>query len=88
MFEGKLWDIYIHESIVAIGLARFGSRSHRSKEADVGYKPYFRGLEEDWPSFVIEVGVLESHANLRANVAYWLTYSDGKTHIVILLNIN
>jgi hypothetical protein len=27
-------------------------------------------------------------ANLYANVTYWLTYSDGKTHIMILLSIN
>jgi hypothetical protein len=54
----------------------------------VGYKPYFHGLEEDWPSFVIEVGVSKSHVNLHVDAAYWVTYSDGKTHIVILLNIN
>jgi len=54
----------------------------------VGYKPYFCGLEEDWSSFVIEVGVSKSHVNLRADAAYWLTYRDGKTHIVILLSIN
>jgi hypothetical protein len=44
----------------------------------VGYKPYFHGLEEDWPTFVNEVGVSKSHVNLCADVAYWLTYSDGK----------
>jgi hypothetical protein len=90
MFEGKLQDLHIHESILAIGSARFGSRSCGSKEVDVGYKLYFRGLEIDWPSFVTEFGVSESHANanLRANATYWLTYSDGKTHIVILLTIN
>ncbi len=88
MFEGKLWDLHIHESIVAIGSARFGSHSRRSKEGDVDYKPYFHGLEEDWPSFVIGVVVLNSHANFRADAAHWFTYSDGKTHIVILLSIN
>ncbi len=54
----------------------------------MGYKLYFHGLEKDWPSFVIEFGVSESHANLHANATYWLTYSDGKTHIVILSRIN
>ncbi|CAM6010251.1 unnamed protein product [Sphagnum balticum] len=88
MFKGKLQDLHIHESIVAIGLARFGIHSGRSKEANVGYKPYFHGLEEDWPSFEIEVGVSKSHANLCADAAYWLTYSDGKIHIVSLLSIN
>jgi hypothetical protein len=57
MFEGKSQNLHIHESIVAIGSTRFGSRSSISMEANVGYKPYFHGLEEDWPSFVIEVGV-------------------------------
>jgi hypothetical protein len=73
MFEGKLQDLHIHESIVAIGSTRFGSHSRRSKEGDVGYKPYFHGLEEDWPSFVIGVVVLNSHANFRADVAHWFT---------------
>jgi hypothetical protein len=88
MFEGKLRYLHIQESIVAIGSARFGSHSRRSKEVDVSYKPYFHGLEEDWPSFVIGVGVLNSHANFRVDAAHWFTYNDGKTHIVILLSIN
>ncbi|CAK9276457.1 unnamed protein product [Sphagnum jensenii] len=40
MFEGKLWDLHIHESIVAIGSARFGSHSRRSKEGDSDGKKF------------------------------------------------
>ncbi len=45
-------------------------------------------MEEDWPSFVIEVGVSESLAMLRSDAAFWITSSDGRTRIVIVLSIN
>jgi hypothetical protein len=45
-------------------------------------------MEDEWPSFVIEVGVSESLAMLRRDAAFWITNSDGKTRIVILLSID
>jgi len=43
---------------------------------------------DDWSSFVIEVGVLESLAMLRRDAAFWITNSDGRTRIVIVLSFN
>jgi hypothetical protein len=88
MFDLKLLDLHVCRSILAIGSARFGCPSNKSKEIDVNYKPHSCGLEDDWPSFVIEVGVSRSYAMLRADVAHWLTNNNGKTWIVILLSIN
>jgi hypothetical protein len=43
---------------------------------------------DDWPSFVIEVGVSESLAMLRRDAAFWISNSDGRTRIVIVLSVN
>jgi hypothetical protein len=45
-------------------------------------------MVDEWPSFVIEVGVSESLAMLRSDAAFWITKSDGRTRIVIVLSIN
>jgi len=43
---------------------------------------------DNWRSFVVEVGVSESLAMLRRDVAFWITNSDGRTHIVLVLSVN
>jgi len=88
MFDVKLGLLDVRESLAATGSGRFGRRGGRSKEADVGYKPISRDMEDEWPSFVIEVGVSESLAMLRRDAAFWITNNDGRTHIVIVLSIN
>jgi hypothetical protein len=88
MFDMKLVLLGVHASLLATGSARFGGRGGRSKEADIGYKPCSREMEDDWPSFVIEVGVSESLAMLRSDAAFWITNSDGRTRIVIVLSVN
>lgn len=81
MFEAK--------SLLPTGSTRCGRRGGRSKEADVSYTPLSRPLEDDaWPSLVIEVGVPESLAMLRSDAAFWITNSDGRTRIVIVLSVN
>ncbi|CAN5973238.1 unnamed protein product [Sphagnum jensenii] len=45
-------------------------------------------MEDEWPSFVIEVGDSESLAMLRGDAAFWITNSDQRTRIVIVLSIN
>jgi hypothetical protein len=86
MFDMKL--LGVRTSIVATGSGRFGRPAGKSKEAGIGYKPCSRDMEDEWPSFVIEVGVSESLAMLRRDAAFWITNSDGKTRIVILLSID
>jgi hypothetical protein len=88
MFHEKFFRLGVCASLVATGCGRFGRRGGRSKEADVGYKPISRHMVDEWPSFVIEVGVSESLAMLRSDAAFWITKSDGRTRIVIVLSIN
>jgi hypothetical protein len=88
MFDLKLALLDVCASLVAIGSARFGHRGGRSKEADIGYKPISCEMKDEWPSFIIEVGVLESLAMLHRDAAFWITNSDGRTRIVIVLSIN
>jgi hypothetical protein len=88
MFNPKLLDLHICRSILAIGSAIFGCPSNKSNETDVSYKPHSCGLEDNWLSFVIEIGVSGSYVMLHANLAHWFTNNDGKTCIVILWSIN
>ncbi|CAK9875459.1 unnamed protein product [Sphagnum jensenii] len=43
---------------------------------------------DDWPSLVVEVGVSESLAMLCRDAAFWITNSDGRTRIVLVLSVN
>jgi hypothetical protein len=88
MFEAKLFLLDVSASLLPTGSGRFGRRGGRSKEADFGYKPRSRPMEDDWPNFVLEVGVSESLAMLCRDAAFWITNSDGRTRIVILLSVN
>jgi hypothetical protein len=78
----------VRASLLATGSARFGCRGGRSKKADIGYIPCSRQVEDDWPSFVIEAGVSESLFMLRSDAAFWITNSDGRTCIVIVLSVD
>lgn len=75
-------------TLVPTGSARFGSVNRRQKEGDVSYKPRTRINKDDFPSFVIEVGVSESLLLLRTDASYWLTQSNGQTKIVLLISVN
>jgi hypothetical protein len=88
MFDLKLGVLGVRASLVATGSTTFGRRGGRSKEADVGYKPISREMQHEWPSFAIEVGESESLAVLRRDAAFWITNSDQRTRIVIVLSIN
>ncbi len=88
MFDMKLVLLGVHASLLATGSGRFGRRGGRSKEANIGYIPSSRSMVDDWPSFVLEVGVSESLAMLRSDAAFWITNSDGRTRIVIVLSVN
>jgi len=88
LFEAKFFRLDVRESLLATGSATFGRLGSRSKEADISYIPRSRRLEDDWPSLVIEVGVSESLGMLRRDAAFWITKSDGRTRIVIVLSFN
>ncbi len=88
MFYAKLVLLGIDELVAPTGSATFGRRGGRSKEANISYKPRSRRMADEWPSFVIEVGVSESLAMLRGDAAFWITNTDQRTRIVIVLSIN
>jgi hypothetical protein len=89
MFEAKLLHLNVSTSFQTTGSARCGRRGGRSKEADVSYTPLSRPEGANaWPSLVIEAGVLESLAMLRRDAAFWITNSDGRTRIMIVLSVN
>jgi hypothetical protein len=88
MFETKLLRLDVSASLLGTGSTTFGRRGGRSKEADISYIPLSRRLEDNWPSLVVEIGVSESLAMLRRDAAFWITNSDGRTRIVIVLSVN
>jgi len=88
LFDRKLVLLGIDELVAPTGSVTFGRCGGRSKEANISYKPRSRRMEDEWPSFVIEVGDSESLAILRGDAAFWITNSDKRTRIVIVLNIN
>jgi hypothetical protein len=88
MFDGKLTILGVRALVVATGSGRFGCHGGRLKEAYISYKPRSRRRKHKWPSFVIEVDVSESLATLRTDAAFWITNSDGRTRIVIVLSMN
>jgi hypothetical protein len=88
MFIEKLVLLRVVGSLLPTGSGRFGRRGGRSKEADIDYKPCSRPMIDDWPSFVTEVGVSKSLAMLCRDAAFWITNSDGRTRIVIVLSFN
>lgn len=94
---GRLFSKYLEYTIERHGLdmfalvglksSRFGNQ-RRSKEANEAYKPWTRNLECDWPSIVIEIGLLESIHMLKNDAHFWIANSGGETHIVILIMID
>jgi len=88
MFDIKSFRLGVDESFLTTGSGRFGRRGGRSKEGDLGYKPLSHPMTDDWPSFIVEVGVSESLAMLRKDAAFWITNNDGRTRIVLVLSVN
>jgi large subunit ribosomal protein L40e len=59
------------------------------KEADRNYLPRdTRILGTDLPSFVVEVGLSASLNGLRWDADFWLNQTDGRTRLVLLIEID
>jgi hypothetical protein len=59
-----------------------------TKEADQSLNPSRDTFsDKEWPSLVIETGLSESEAQLRADVYWWFSNSDYKVNVVILFHI-
>ncbi|KAJ5489628.1 hypothetical protein N7539_004518 [Penicillium diatomitis] len=58
------------------------------KEADQSLTPSGNPPDDDdWPSLVLETGLSESEAQLRADAYWWFSNSDYKVNMVILFHI-
>ncbi|OKO96870.1 hypothetical protein PENSUB_10424 [Penicillium subrubescens] len=58
------------------------------KEADESLTPSRdTSSDKEWPSLVIETGLSESEAQLRADAYWWFSNSDYKVNMVILFHI-
>jgi hypothetical protein len=77
------------DDLWSVGATRcYGPSS--SKEGDTSFKPASRVRETDLPTIVIEAGLSESLARLRADAKLWLSYSrvnGDKVEIVVLISI-
>jgi len=60
-----------------------------SKEPNSCFKPgTIRDMEDDWPTFVLEIGLSESLRKLRNDANWWLSNSRGEVNIVLIIHIN
>lgn len=77
-------------SLPAIGSARIqGIRGgSRSKEADSAYKPLTRPQSGDFPTVVVECGVLESLRLLRNDARLWLSQGASLVRIVVIIMVD
>jgi hypothetical protein len=79
----------ILDEFLPMGTGRNQLADGVGKEPDASYKPQTRrNMEDDYPSFVVEVGVSESLAQLRIDTERWLTKTGGETRIVLLMFLN
>lgn len=62
-----LWEL--HDAAMGATRCRDG---RRQKEADMALLPRNRNQSEDWPSMVIEVGMVETISDLRSDAHYWM----------------
>jgi hypothetical protein len=85
-FERKLVQLGLpFGELVAIGS---GWRSpRRGKELDESWYPRSRPFLNP-PSFVIEIGHSESRAQLWIDADFWLTQTNGRTKLVLLINLH
>ena len=89
IFRDRLTHAGLRREVACSGTGRFGSPSRRCKEPDQAYKPIgTRPAVDEWPSFVVEAGYLESMRQLHSDARFWLTRTDLKMKIALLIHIN
>lgn len=60
----------------------------RRKQPNAGFRPSNTRSSDNEPSFVIECGADESSTRLRSDACYWLTQTNNRTNVVLLIRIN
>ncbi|KAG0588406.1 hypothetical protein KC19_2G240600 [Ceratodon purpureus] len=83
----KFINLGVDNRIFNVGSCRFGDLNDKCKEADNAFTTDERHHDE-FPSFVVEVYVSESLQMLKSDVQYWLTKSDERTRLVIIVYID
>ncbi|KAK9373655.1 uncharacterized protein V1513DRAFT_459497 [Lipomyces chichibuensis] len=70
------------------GAGRYHFSNELSKEQDASYIPATRQGRNDFPSFIVEVGVSQSLLQLRRDARLWLEKTNGGTKVVLLIFLN
>lgn len=84
----KLFEMGIHPRDYTMNAATRYHGKSCDKEADESLTPSRDAFSnEEWPSLVIETGLSESEAQLRADAYWWFSNSDYKVNMVILFHI-
>ncbi|CAG7988306.1 unnamed protein product [Penicillium salamii] len=84
----SFWDSNPPDYDLAGSTRRIGSASEKEPDASFypGGLPVPEGPVVAWPSLVLEAGVSESLAQLRADAQWWYANSGHRTNIVVLIS--
>ncbi|KAJ5943964.1 hypothetical protein N7516_004132 [Penicillium verrucosum] len=84
----KLLDMGIRPRAYTLNAATRYHGNSCAKEADQSLTPSWDASSaQEWPSLVIETGLSESEAQLRADAYWWFANSDYKVNMVLLFHI-
>ena len=87
--DSMLWPMGLRRSYRWLGATRFlSTTSRRSKEGDQVLMPVGRIAVNNFPSFVIEVGVSEGLNGLRADAEFWLLHTTNDCRLVLVVAMN
>ncbi|KAE8415711.1 hypothetical protein BDV36DRAFT_220486 [Aspergillus pseudocaelatus] len=76
------------DQFLSLGSTLYVGPTASKKEGDSAFtNSVLRPLESDWPALVIEAGVSESMPRLRQDAQWWISNSEGKVHIVLLIKV-
>ncbi|CAG7985954.1 unnamed protein product [Penicillium nalgiovense] len=92
--QHEIINMGLHQSIRPLGIRPLGSKTIQGvfcrKQADEAYglRQPVPGRNPEWPTVVVEIGVLESYRKLRADAEWWLTNSRGDVNLVIIVSVS
>ncbi|KAL1867594.1 hypothetical protein Plec18167_008594 [Paecilomyces lecythidis] len=87
-FDSQIMAHGVDRLLLPGGSGRIPLQNNLNKEPDEQFKPSSRGNWDDYPTFVVEIGVSETLPQLRQNARLWLTNTDGRTRIVLLIYVH
>ncbi|GAD92659.1 predicted protein [Paecilomyces variotii No. 5] len=84
----RLVLLSLQRLLLPAGSARMRFPTGLEKEPDEQLMPRTRNALTDYPSFVLEVGVSETLSQLRRDARLWLTNTNGRTRLVLIVALN